>query len=241
VLPARRCGGPASAAAGSVQYVVMADIDALVVDYGGVLTTPLQEAMLAFATEIGLELQDFVRVALAPYAGGEDSLITDFETGRISEEEFSTAFAARLSEITGKEIQPANLVARLFGGVRLEESMLAAVARVHEAGLKTALLSNSWGLDLYPKERFRELFDAVVISGEVGLRKPDRAIFDLLLERLDVPADACLFVDDHPGHLHAGAELGLKTLLHVTPERTISELEAVLGLDLSGEAPLSGS
>jgi putative hydrolase of the HAD superfamily len=219
----------------------MAEIKALVVDYGGVLTTPLQEPMLAFATEIGLELQDFVRVALAPYAGGEDSLITDFETGRLSEEEFSAAFAARLSEFTGKEIDPANLVARLFGGVRLEETMLEAVGRVREAGLQTALLSNSWGLDLYPKERFAELFDAVLISGEVGVRKPDRAIFDLLLEQLRLSAEMCLFVDDHPGHLQAAAELGMNTLLHVTPERTISELEEALALDLSGERPISGS
>jgi epoxide hydrolase-like predicted phosphatase len=219
----------------------MAEIKALVVDYGGVLTTPLQEPMLAFATEIGLELQDFVRVALAPYAGGEDSLITDFETGRLSEEEFSTAFAARLSEFTGKEIDPANLVARLFGGVRLEETMLEAVGRVRKAGLQTALLSNSWGLDLYPKERFAQLFDVVLISGEVGLRKPDRAIFDLLLEQLRLSAEMCLFVDDYPGHLQAAAELGMNTLLHVTPERTISELEEALTLDLSGERPISGS
>jgi putative hydrolase of the HAD superfamily len=208
----------------------MTDIRALVVDYGGVLTTPLQEAMLAFASEIGLELQDFVRIALAPYAGGEDSLITDFETGRVSEEEFSKAFAQRLSDVTGTQIDPTNLVARLFGGVALEESMLTAVQRARDAGFKTALLSNSWGLDLYPKARFDELFDAVVISGEVGLRKPDKAIFDLLLERLSLPAEACLFVDDHPGHLHAAADLGIETLLHQTPERTIEELETRLGL-----------
>ncbi|MQB01611.1 MAG: HAD-IA family hydrolase [Actinobacteria bacterium] len=212
----------------------MRNIRALVVDYGGVLTTPLQDAMVAFVTDIGLELQDFIRIALAPYAGGEDSLITDFETGRISEKEFSTAFALRLGDLTGKEIDPENLVARMFGGVRLEESMLEAVARVRAGGFKTALLSNSWGLDLYPKHRFAQLFDAVVISGEVGLRKPDRAIFDLLLEKLQVEPEACLFVDDHPAHLHAAAELGINTLLHVTPERSIAGLEAALDLDLSG-------
>jgi putative hydrolase of the HAD superfamily len=218
----------------------MKDIKALVVDYGGVLTTPLQDAMLAFVTQIGLELQDFVRIALAPYAGGEDSLITDFETGRITEEEFSVAFAARLEELTGKEIDPVNLVARLFGGVKLEESMLEAVRRAREGGLKTALLSNSWGLDLYPKDRFAQLFDAVVISGEVGLRKPDKAIFDLLLEKLQLPGDACVFVDDHPGHLQAAAELGMSTVLHQTPEATIAELEESLELDL-GSGSVSGS
>lgn len=212
----------------------MTRIDALVVDYGGVLTTPLQEAMLAFSSEIGLELQDFVRIALAPYAGGEDALISDFETGRISEEEFSVEFTRRLSQATGKEITSENIVARLFGGVSLEEEMLATVAAVRAAGLKTALLSNSWGLDLYPKKRFAELFDEVVISGEVGLRKPDRAIFELLLERLGLAAGACLFVDDHPGHLQTAAEMGMETLLHTSPERTIAELGERLGLELGG-------
>ena len=215
--------------------VDMGRIEALVVDYGGVLTTPLQEAMLAFSTEIGLVLQDFVRIALAPYAGGEDALISDFETGRISEDEFATEFTRRLGDAIGKEIPPDNLVARLFGGVRLEESMLAAVARVRAEGFKTALLSNSWGMDLYPKERLAELFDQVVISGEVGLRKPEPAIFELLLQRLGSPAGSCLFVDDHAGHLQAAAEMGMDTLLHVSPERTIAELGDRLGLDLPGE------
>ena len=215
----------------------MSRIEALVVDYGGVLTTPLQEAMLAFATEIGLELQDFVRIALAPYAGGEDALISDFETGRISEDEFSAEFTRRLSEATGRDISSDNIVARLFGGVTLEETMLVAVATARASGFKTALLSNSWGMDLYPKKRLAELFDEVVISGEVGLRKPDREIFELLLSRLGLPAAACLFVDDHPGHLHAAAELGMQTVLHTSPERTIAEVGDLLGISLGAADP----
>jgi putative hydrolase of the HAD superfamily len=218
----------------------MTHIKALVVDYGGVLTTPLQEGMLAFASDIGLELQDFVRIALAPYAGGEDALISDFETGRIPEDEFSKEFTRRLSEATGTTIDPENIVARLFGGVRLEEEMLDLVAQARAAGFKTALLSNSWGLDLYPTKRFHELFDEVIISGEVGLRKPERAIFELLLDRLGVTGDRCLFVDDHPGHLSAASELGFETLLHTDPQRTIAETVQRLGLDIAGDA-LSGS
>ncbi len=210
--------------------------DALVVDFGGVLTTPLQTAMLAFAEEAGIELQHLARAALGGYMGSEDSLVFDFETGRISEEEFSSAFAQRIREYSGAALEADGLVTRLFSGLRLEESMLDAVAAVRAAGLKTGLLSNSWGTTLYPRERLAELFDVSVISGEVGLRKPDPAIFELTTRRLGVPADRCVFVDDHPGHLTSAAEAGMTTVLHREPARTISELESLLGLMLSGSS-----
>jgi epoxide hydrolase-like predicted phosphatase len=205
---------------------------ALIVDFGGVLTTPLQDAMIEFASELGLELQDLARVALAAYTGSEDSLVTDFETGRISEEEFSTAFAARLTEVSGSEVQAEGLVGRLFR-MRLEESMFEAVAAAKSAGFRTGLLSNSWGTDVYPRHRFEGLFDEVVISGEVGMRKPDPAIFELMTEKIGVPAPESVFVDDHPGHLQAAVEHGMITVLHRTPAETISELEALLGVSLS--------
>jgi putative hydrolase of the HAD superfamily len=210
---------------------------ALIVDYGGVLTTPLQDAMVGFAGEIGIELQDFVRAALGVYAGQEDELVSGFETGAISEDEFARAFAERLSRATGEEIEPRGLVTRIFAGLRLEPPMLAAVAEVKSAGLKTALLSNSWGTSLYPRASLADLFDVMVISGEVGLRKPDPEIFKLVTERLDVAPQACVFVDDTPEHLKSARELGITTLLHRTSAQTMAELEALLGLPLSETQP----
>jgi putative hydrolase of the HAD superfamily len=214
----------------------MSRFDALVVDFGGVLTTPLQTAMLAFAEEAGIELQHLARAALGGYLGSEDSLVFGFETGRISEHEFSTAFAERIREYSGADIDADGLVTRLFSGLRLEESMLDAVAAVRAAGLKTGLLSNSWGTTLYPRERLDSLFDVSIISGEVGLRKPDPAIFELTTQRLGVPAERCVFVDDHPGHLTSAAEAGMTTVLHRDPARTIAELESLFGLTLSGSS-----
>jgi epoxide hydrolase-like predicted phosphatase len=206
--------------------------NALILDFGGVLTTPLQDAMEEFATDLGLELQDFARVALAAYTGSEDSLVTDFETGRITEEEFSEAFAARLTEVCGKPVPAQGLVKRLFR-MHLEEQMFEAVAAAKGAGLRTGLLSNSWGTDAYPRDRFTGLFDEVVISGEVGLRKPDPAIFELMTEKIAVPPHESVFVDDHPGHLQAAMEHGMTTVLHRSPGQTIVELEGLLGVALS--------
>jgi len=207
------------------------NIDALIIDFGGVLTTPLQDAMAVFADSQGIELQDLVRVALGLYTGTEDRLVHDFETGAISEEDFAKGFAARLQEASGVRVSPEGLVQRMFA-VDLEEDMLLAVGAVKAAGFKTALLSNSWGSSLYPRARLAVLFDALVISGEVGMRKPDPDIYVLALERIQVEPHRSVFVDDHPGHLAAARELGMLTILHRSPEETIAELESVFGVRL---------
>ena len=206
--------------------------DALIVDFGGVLTTPLQDAMVRFADELGLELQHIVRASLGVYTGAEDDLVVDFETGRITDEEFAAAFATRLSEISGKQVSPERLVQRIFSGLEIEEDMMAAVECARAAGFKTGLLSNSWGMGLYPRERIDGLFDSVVISGEVGMRKPDAEIFHLASDKLGIAPDRSVFVDDHPGHLKAAVELGMTTVLHRTPPETIAELEQLLGASL---------
>ena len=210
------------------------NIDALVIDFGGVLTTPLQDALAAFAEEVGIELQDLVRVALGLYTGTDDPLVHDFEVGAISEGEFEAGLATRLQVTTGVRVSPQGLIARMFA-VDLEEDMLYAVAAIKGAGFKTALLSNSWGSSLYPRARLVDLFDEVVISGEVGMRKPDPRIYALALERIQVAPQRSVFVDDHPGHLAAAHDLGLMTLLHRSPRQTIEELEALLGVDLRDE------
>jgi putative hydrolase of the HAD superfamily len=206
---------------------------AVIFDYGGVLTTPLQDAMVEFATELGMDLEDFVRVALAAYTDEGDPLVVRFETGQISEEDFSVEFAGRLSQAAGKPVDPKGLPGRVFASITLEEAMLDAVASIRRHGFKTALLSNSWGLDFYPRDRFDELFDVVVISGEVGLRKPDPGIFSLTVEQLAVAPEACVFVDDHPGHLQAAGEQRMTTVLHRSPTETIAELESLLGVSVS--------
>ncbi len=208
----------------------MSKYKALVIDFGGVMTTSLQNAMAAFAMSKGIELQDLVRAALSAYMGDEDDLVTDFETGRLSEADFSVAFAARLEEYSGVHVEHDGLVAGLFEALDLEEDMFELVERSKSGGYKTALLSNSWGMGLYPIDRIRELFDVVMISGEVGLRKPDPDIFKLTIEKLGLEAAACVFVDDHPGHLKVAQEAGMTTVLHKSPAQSIQEVEALLDL-----------
>jgi epoxide hydrolase-like predicted phosphatase len=207
--------------------------EALVVDFGGVLTTPLQDSFVMFAETLGIELQDLVRVALRAYTGDTDPLVVAFETGTIEDDEFALEFAQRLAQETGVEVDPERLVERMFGGMRLEEGMFDALAAAKKAGFKTALLSNSWGLSGYPRERLAAVMDVVVISAEVGMRKPDPEIFALTTGKLGVAPEVCVFVDDHPGHLKAANEAGMATVLHREPAQSIAELETLLGVPLS--------
>ena len=206
--------------------------EALIVDFGGVLTNPLQESLDAFAASVGIELQDLVRVMLPIYTGQEDAMVAGFETGKVDEEEFDRELALRLEKTTGKHIEALGLVSRIFAGTHLERSMLDLLVMARRGGMKTALLSNSWGMSGYPRELFSDLFDVAVISGDVGLRKPDPGIFGLTLDRLGVPAERCIFVDDHPGHLEPAKAAGMTVILHLSPEQTIARVTELTGISI---------
>lgn len=118
-----------------------------------------------------------------------------------------------------------------YGGVLTdvgEPSLLTALAAARVHGLRTALLSNA---DAPPPD-LPDLFDVVVVSGEVGLAKPDPAVFRLVAERLGVPVRHCVFVDDLAGYVRAAASAGMTGVRHRDPESTVEELEALLGFDL---------
>ena len=105
-------------------------------------------------------------------------------------------------------------------------AVMAPARQAGAQGVTTGLLSNSWGND-YDRSQWHEMFDAVVISGEVGLRKPEPEIFALTLERIGLPAGECAFVDDLPHNVLAAAQVGLVGIVHRTFEETAAELEAL--------------
>jgi putative hydrolase of the HAD superfamily len=197
----------------------------LLVDFGGVLTTDVFASFREFCEAEGL-LPDTVRDRFMKDPMARE-LLSDLETGHVTEEEFESKFAAAL------EIQRSDgLIDRLFAGMRPDQTMLDAVRAAKRAGVRTGLISNSWGHGRYDRTLFPELFDGVVISGDVGLRKPDPRIYELGAEAVDLPASACVFVDDLPGNLKPARELGMATVHHVRAEQTIAELEDLLGVSL---------
>lgn len=197
----------------------------LLVDFGGVLTTDVFSSFQAFCEAEGLEpgaVRDRFRADPAA-----QQLLFDLEEGKLSEEEFEPRFAALL-EVS----DPANLIDRLFAGMRPDDAMLDAVAAAKRAGVRTGLISNSWGRGRYDRSRFPELFDGTVISGEVGIRKPLPEIYSMGAESIGLAPSECVFVDDLPPNLKPAATLGMATVHHVTAEQTISQLEELLGVSL---------
>jgi epoxide hydrolase-like predicted phosphatase len=120
------------------------------------------------------------------------------------------------------------LIDRLMAGAQLDPAMVAGVRALRERGVRTGLVSNSWGEGRYPRELLAELFDGVVISGAEGFRKPDPRMYELGARRAGVAAEACVFVDDLPFNLDPARELGMATIHHRSAAATLAELDALL-------------
>ncbi len=129
-------------------------------------------------------------------------------------------------------VEPDGLIDGLFAGVQPDVAMVEAVRRARAGGVRTALVSNSWGVHRYPHDLFDELFDGVVISGIEGTRKPARRMYELGAERAGAAPEDCVFVDDLPFNLTPAEQLGMATVHHTSAEQTIPELERLLGLAL---------
>ena len=199
----------------------------LLIDFGGVLTSNVFESFRAFCRDEGLDSEAFLEIMRRdPEAIRE---LRAVETGVLDEEEFARRLGARLGVA-----QTDGLVDRLFAHIEPDEAMLAAVRRARGAGIRTGLLSNSIGKGRYDRSTFPELFDGVVISGEVGLHKPQPEIFRLGAERIGVPPDDCVFVDDLRENCEAAEAVGMTAVLHRGADFTLPELERLLGVELRG-------
>jgi putative hydrolase of the HAD superfamily len=206
-----------------------APVRAVVFDYGGVLTTPVGDSIRAWLEVDGILPDSFTRVLkewlgrAAPFG----TPIHRLETGEMSVEEFDRALAGRLRTRAGTPISPVGVLSRLFAAMQPQETMWALAEEICHTGTRVALLSNSWGND-YPLARLGTVFDPVVISGDVGLRKPDAAIYELTLRRLGVPAAEAVFVDDALPNIEGARAVGMRALHHTDPLTTRMALEAVL-------------
>jgi epoxide hydrolase-like predicted phosphatase len=153
------------------------------------------------------------------------------ERGEIEIPHFEEQLAKRLRTRSGKPVQAEGLLARMFAGFEHQPVMFDVLRRARAGGIKTALLSNSWGLD-YPRDGWDELFDVVVISAEVGMRKPEPEIFTHTCGLLHLEPQQCVFVDDLRPNVAGAVEVGMVGVHHTEPEQTVTELEALFGVSL---------
>jgi epoxide hydrolase-like predicted phosphatase len=214
------------------------DLRGLVVDWGGVMTHDLGEAMQRWAIADGVDGAQFsslMREWLGPAAGAQARLnpVHALERGEIEVPDFERRLAARLRTLSGSPVEPVGLLGRMFDWFEHAPDMYGLVRRAHETGIRTALLSNSWGTEDYPREGWDQMFDVVVISGEVGMRKPEPAIFAHTLQLLGLPASGCVFVDDLRHNVDAAVALGFVGVQHVSYEQTAAELDVLFERTLS--------
>jgi putative hydrolase of the HAD superfamily len=199
----------------------------LLLDFGGVLTTSLIEAIRRFAASSGLAENALLDLFREDPAGRR--LLIDVERGAIGQGEFEAGIGTLLG------LDPHGLVPRILGLVEPDLAILAAAEKARAAGIRTGVLSNSWGLHPFnPYSAFdlERRFDVLVISEQTGTRKPDPAIYRLAAERLGLPPRECVFVDDLPHNLKPARRLGMAVVLKTSADEAVDELERLLGMPL---------
>jgi putative hydrolase of the HAD superfamily len=209
-------------------------VRAVIFDWGGVVTNPILDTVAAWLEADRIDWDSYA-AAMRPWVqqayGPQDGMspIHALERGEVSDEEFESTLAALLVGIDGAPVVADGLLKRMFAASFLQDEMLDLIRELRERSIRTSLLSNSWGVrDGYPRHLFDELFDDVVISGEVGMRKPEERIFELALTRLGLPAAECVFVDDVESNVVAAQALGLLAVHHSEPASTRSALLELL-------------
>jgi len=220
------------------------ELSAVIIDWGGVLTQPIGDTVRdwiaadqidwdTYLAVVGPWLSDAYDTAWAPdgtplrASPRADALINPvhaLERGECTVAEFERLLAARLVRTDGKSVPADGLLSRMLSASVPDPAMYQLIRDLRARGVRTALLSNSWGSGGYPREDFPDLFDAVVISGEVGMRKPEPRIFHHAAQLLDsVPAE-CVFVDDLEANVRAAVGCGMTGVHHTDPAYTQQRL-----------------
>jgi putative hydrolase of the HAD superfamily len=204
------------------------ELDAAIFDLGGVLTTQILESFSGFEEELGLEPGQLMSAFREHYRRPDGQ--ADFhllETGQMSEAEYYRRLGTRVAEMGGRMTMPADPVEvrkKLWGRIQRNEEMIEAVGKIHRH-YKVGLLTNNvkeWGgwRDLYPTG----LFDVVIDSSEVGVRKPDPAIYRLACEGLGVAPERASFVDDIDSNVEGARAFGLVAIQFTTTGEVLDHL-----------------
>ena len=206
-------------------------IRAVVSDFGGVLTVPLLEGFARYEARSGVSARVIGQaIARAAEDGGSNPL-HELELGAISEGEFLATLEREASAILERPIELQRFGEEYMSGLEPNAELFAYYRGLHERGIRLAMLTNNvreWEPYWRTKLPIDDIFETVVDSGFVGMRKPDPRIYALVLERLALPADACAFVDDHERNVDAARDLGFAVVHHADTDATIAALDALL-------------
>jgi putative hydrolase of the HAD superfamily len=210
----------------------MGRLEAVISDFGGVLTSPLAGAFAAFQDDSGIPLAELgTAMAGLASAHGANPLF-ELETGRLSEADFLADLAGQLSQQLEREVDLTGFGQRYFAALEPNEPFIAYLRNVRERGYRLAICTNNvreWAPRWQAMIPVKELFDVVVDSAFVGARKPEPEIYRVTLDRLGVGAEAAVLIDDVQENCAGAQALGLGAIWFQDTEQAIAETEAALG------------
>ena len=207
-------------------------VEAIVSDFGGVLTTPLIQSFAAVQDETGIPMEELGKAMSRIEAAEGVHPLFELEKGRVSEPDFLERLAAELEPALGHRPEMHRFREIYFEALHPNESMIELMRELKQAGHRMALLTNNvreWEPLWRTMLPVDEIFELVVDSAFVGMRKPDHEIYELTLERLDgIPAEACLFVDDIEVNCEAARAVGMAAVHYREPNQAIAEVRAAV-------------
>jgi len=206
-------------------------IEAVISDFGGVLTSPLLDSFAAFQDSSGISLEHLGLAMAAIWKRDGANPLYELETGRMTEPEFLRTLGEELTRQLGRPVELHGFGERYFEHLHPNEPMIEYMRDLRERGYKLAICTNNvreWEPLWRAKLPVDELFEVVVDSGFVGARKPERRIYEITLERLDVPASGALFIDDADLNCQVARELGMEAIWFRSSEQAIAEAEVQL-------------
>jgi epoxide hydrolase-like predicted phosphatase len=206
-------------------------IEAVISDFGGVLTSPMIDSFAAFQDYSGISLEQLgVAMGRLRERLGDHPLF-ELETGRMTEARFLELLGAELSHQLDREVTLHGFGERYFEHLHPNERMIEYMRELRRRGYRLAVCTNNvreWERLWRAKLPVDEIFDVVVDSGFVGTRKPERRIFELTLDRLAVKPEEALLIDDIEINCEAARKLGIETVWFHSNEQAIEEIEARL-------------
>ena len=221
-----------------------AEFRGVITDWGGVLTTPILTTVQAWIQADGIDWTSYRTVMRAWVSdaydpNGSPNPIHALERGECSGAEFEQILASQLFRVDGGAVAADGLLQRMFAASAHIPAMYDTIRALRGAGLHTALLSNSWGFDDYPRADFPGLFDTVVISGECGMRKPEQGIFLHTARAMGLEPRQCVLIDDIEANVAAAVACGMTGVHHTETEKTVAALQDLfgVGLDRPGLTP----
>jgi putative hydrolase of the HAD superfamily len=209
----------------------VAEIRAIVSDFGGVLTTPLMDAFLSLQKDVGVSVEEFGAAMRATADGGELPLFK-MERGEITEAEFLRELDDGFEATLGRRPHMHNFREVFFAGLKPNQPMIELMRELKGEGYRMTMLTNNvkeWEPLWRPMLPVDEIFELVIDSAFVGMRKPEAQIFELTVERIGLPAAECLLVDDLEPNIEGAREFGMGAVHYREPEQAIADVRAALG------------